>query len=93
MCIRCHLCEAPLEPGYCAACVVETRFEVLEGLSPSSATCARGRSSTTGCATAGRPERGRSRPDSYHRLVSENEPLKDQLEEIGTRLAWVRDYL
>ena len=32
MCIRCHLCEAPLEPGYCAACLVETRFEVLEGL-------------------------------------------------------------
>jgi hypothetical protein len=30
---------------------------------------------------------------SYDRLVSENEPLKDQLEEIGTRLAWVRDYL
>jgi hypothetical protein len=32
MCIRCHLCKAPLEPGYCAACVVEARFEVLEGL-------------------------------------------------------------
>jgi hypothetical protein len=31
MCIRCRLCEAPREPGYCAACVVQTRFEVTEG--------------------------------------------------------------
>jgi len=31
----------------------------------------------------------------YHRRVAEQhaQPLEQQLEEIGSRLAWVRDYL
>jgi hypothetical protein len=31
----------------------------------------------------------------YHRCVAEEhaQPLEQQLEEIGSRLAWVRDYL
>jgi hypothetical protein len=34
-------------------------------------------------------------PVGYHRSVAEEsaQPLQDQLEEIRTQLAWVRDYL
>jgi hypothetical protein len=33
--------------------------------------------------------------DRYHRPMAEQheQPLSEQLEEIGSRLAWVRDYL
>jgi hypothetical protein len=35
------------------------------------------------------------RRSRYHRRVAEQheQPLSEQLEEIGSRLAWVRDYL
>jgi len=54
--------------------------------------------------TAGSHERGSScllarsglsEPVGYHRRVAEEsaQPLSEQLEEIRTQLAWVRDYL
>jgi hypothetical protein len=38
---------------------------------------------------------GRPRPPRYHAVMAEEQqqPLSQQLEEIGVQLDWVRDYL
>ena len=40
-----------------------------------------------------RPQRGPCRPARYHHAMAERSAVERELEEIGTQLAWVRDYL